>query len=418
MDHFLYKHDVLHAEEVAIPAIAAEIGTPFYCYSTATLSRHYQVFHEALASLNPMVCFAVKANSNPHVLAILAKQGAGADVVSEGEIRLAMAAGVPPERIVYSGVGKQRSEMAYALSQGIFQFNVESEAELRILDEVAGGMGVQAPIALRINPDVDAGTHEKITTGRKDSKFGIDIDDAPRLYDLASELPHIAVQGVSVHIGSQLTSLEPFRNAFLRVRSFVEDMRAAGHSIRIVDLGGGLGIPYDGRGEIPPVPAAYGAMITEAMQGLEAEFVFEPGRLIAGNAGILVSSVIYTKENAGHRFLIVDAAMNDLARTAMYQAHHDIVPVNVSEPAEERLVDVVGPVCESSDIFARQVTLPAMEEGALIALRSAGAYGAVMSSTYNARPLVPEVLVDGAQFKVVRAREDYDAMLGSYAPLA
>lgn len=417
MDHFLYKDGALHAEDVPVTTLADSVGTPFYCYSTATLTRHYRVFAEGLSALSPLICFAVKANSNPHVLQVLGSLGAGADVVSEGEIRLARAAGIPAERIVFSGVGKTRSEMRYGLEQGIFQFNVESEAELRILSQEAAALGKEAPVALRVNPDVDAGTHEKITTGRKDSKFGVDIRLAPELYALAASLPGIAVRGISVHIGSQLTSLPPFLEAFSRVRQFVERMRGEGYELPVIDLGGGLGIPYDPHSAEPPPPQEYGAFIAQAMDGLEAQYVFEPGRLIAGNAGILVSRVIYGKENDGARFLIIDAGMNDLLRPAMYDAQHTLIPVDEAINAPRQPYHVVGPVCESSDVFGRGVMLPELGEGALLALRSAGAYGAVMSSTYNARPPVPEILVDGDTYRVIRPRPDYEAMLAAYAPL-
>jgi diaminopimelate decarboxylase len=415
VDHFHYSGGVLHAEDVALPDIAAHVGTPFYCYSRATLERHVRVFTEGLSALNPMVCFAVKANGNPHVLKLLAEAGCGADVVSVGEIRLARAAGIPASKMVFSGVGKMRREMAYGLNEGIFQYNVESEAELRVLNEVAASMDMRAPIALRVNPDVDAGTHEKITTGRKDSKFGIDIEDAMRVYGVARSLSHITIQGISVHIGSQLTDLAPFRAAYGRVRSFVEAARAEGMDLRVVDLGGGLGIPYDADADAPPIPASYGEMITEIMQGLDAQFVFEPGRLIAGNAGILVASVIYVKENAQQRFLVIDAAMNDLKRPAMYGAHHEISAVVQAGVGVENIpYHVVGAVCESSDVFRRDVLLPPLSEGDAVAIRSTGAYGASMSSTYNARPLVPEVLVEGATFRVIRPRGTYEQMLAMY----
>jgi diaminopimelate decarboxylase len=416
VDHFHYKGGILHAENVPLPRIAEAVGTPFYCYSTATLTRHFTVFRDSLAALNPSIFFAVKANSNPHVLRVLGGLGAGADVVSEGEIRLALAGGIPASRMVFSGVGKTRGEMAYALTQGIFQFNVESEAELRVLSDVAASLNLTAPIALRINPDVDAGTHEKITTGRKDSKFGIDIDDAKRVYGVARTLPNIRIQGVSVHIGSQLTDLTPFRAAYIRVRTFVEELRAEGVDLRVVDLGGGLGIPYVSEAEVPPIPKAYGAMIAEVMQGMDAEFLFEPGRLIVGNAGVLVSSVIYLKENANQFFLVIDAAMNDLMRPALYGAHHEIVPVHqVADWVGDSCYHVVGAVCESSDVFRRNVLLPPLTEGDLVAFRSAGAYGASMSNSYNARPLIPEVLVDGDDFRIIRPRQSYEDMLSGYA---
>lgn len=413
MDHFHYNAGQYYAENVAIAEIARHLPTPFYCYSTATLRHHVAVFADSLAPLNPMICFAVKANGNPHVLRVLREAGAGADVVSQGEIMLALAAGIDPQHIVFSGVGKTRDEIAFAVSKGVFQFNVESLPELHLINEVAGQQGVCAPIALRVNPDVDAGTHEKITTGRKDSKFGIDIDAAPELYALAATLPHVRIQGVSVHIGSQLTALEPFQKAYARVKLFVEAMRANGVPIEVVDLGGGLGIPYDSTLASPPHPEAYGAMIVEAMRGLEARYVFEPGRLIAGNAGILVTSVLYVKQTAHTEFAIIDAGMNDLARPAMYGAHHEIVPV--IEAASQQSYHVVGPVCESSDVFAKAARLPVLDAGALLAIRSSGAYGASMSSTYNCRPLVPEVLVEGDRFRIIRPRKSYDEMLADYS---
>lgn len=413
MDHFLYKNATLHAEDVSLQRIAQEVGTPFYVYSTATLQRHFRVFSEGLASLNPLICFAVKSNSNPHVLRVLAQCGAGADVVSAGEIRLALAADIPAHKIIFSGIGKKRSEIAYALHQGVFQFNVESVPELHVINEEAGKLDKHAPIALRINPDVDAGTHEKITTGTKTSKFGIDINVAPEIYRLANDLPHIAVQGVSVHIGSQLTQLAPFQSAYRRVRSFVEAMRAEGHPIKVVDLGGGLGIPYEREQGDPPLPTDYGAMVADVMNGLEAQFAFEPGRLIAGNAGLLVASTLYVKKTELQDFLIVDAAMNDLLRPAMYGAHHDVM--SLKEKAHDHAYHVVGPVCESSDIFGRNLKLPQMQENDMIAFRSAGAYGAVMSNEYNARPLIPEVLVNGSSYTVIRPRPTYEEMLERYS---
>ncbi len=413
MDHFLYKDGTLHAEDVPLAKIAEEVGTPFYVYSTATLQRHFNVFLDGLKTLNPLICFAVKSNSNPHVLRVLSACGAGADVVSAGEIRLAMAAGIPANKIIFSGVGKQRDEIAYALQQGVFQFNVESVPELRVINEEAGKLGVKAPIALRVNPNVDAGTHEKITTGTKTSKFGIEIEQAPEIYALAASLPHITIQGVSVHIGSQLTKLDPFRAAYERVRVFVETMREAGHPIKVVDLGGGLGIPYERALGEPPLPTDYGAMVAEVMDGLDAQFAFEPGRLIAGNAGLLVASTLYVKETELQDFLIVDAAMNDLIRPAMYGAHHDVMAVD--DQPHDTPYHIVGPVCESSDIFGKGLKLPAMQENNLLAFRSAGAYGAVMSNEYNARPLIPEVLVDGSNYKVIRTRPTYDEMLARYS---
>jgi diaminopimelate decarboxylase len=405
MDFFQYKDGELWAEDVALHALAAEVGTPFYCYSSATLVRHYHVFKDGLGSLTPRICYAAKANSNRAVLATLAKEGAGCDVVSGGEIRLALASGMTPDKIVFSGVGKTREEMLYALSQNIFQFNVESLPELELLNAVAGAMGRKAPIALRVNPDVVPHTHAKISTGQKESKFGIAWKDAKNFFRHAATLPHIQLQGVSVHIGSQLTKLEPFREAFTRVRELVSELRAEGLSIRVIDLGGGLGIPYHSDTDAPPLPTAYGAMVQEVFSGFDADYVFEPGRLIVGNAGLLVTRVIYEKESAGRRFVILDAAMNDLIRPTLYNAHHDIVPVRETE-ASLTPADVVGPVCETGDIFASDRLLPPFTPGDLVAFRSAGAYGAVMSGTYNARPLIPEVLVHGREWAVVRPRPD------------
>ncbi len=412
MDHFLYRDGVLHAEDVALPDIAATVGTPFYCYSTATLVRHFRLFEDALAGTDHLVCFAVKALSNVAVLRVLARLGAGMDVVSGGEYRRARAAGVPGDRIVFAGVGKTRDEMALALSQGVRHINVESLEELRVLSDVAATMGVRAPVALRVNPDVDARTHEKIATGRKDDKFGVPIARAPAIYAEAARLPAIEVVGVDVHIGSQLTDLAPFEAAFTRVAELTRTLRAEGHAIRRLDLGGGLGIPYTRSNEVPPLPADYGAMIRRVLGDLDVEVEIEPGRLIAGNAGALVASTLYTKPGAGRDFLILDAAMNDLIRPAMYGAHHDIVPVvEPAAGAPAQPVDVVGPVCESGDTFAKARPMPPLAPGALVAFRSAGAYGAVMASEYNTRPLIPEVLVDGDQFAVIRARPSFDEIL-------
>lgn len=412
MDHFIYSNGVLHAEDVALPDIAATVGTPFYCYSAATLTRHYRLFTEALSPLPHLVCFAVKSNSNLAILRLLGDLGAGMDVVSGGEYRRARAAGVPGERIVFSGVGKTRAEMRLALEGGIRQFNVESEPEMRALSEVAAGMGATAPIALRVNPDVDAKTHDKISTGRKEDKFGIPIARAPEIYSEAARLPGLAVVGIDVHIGSQLTDLAPFEAAYLKVAELTRQLRADGHRIDRLDLGGGLGIPYTRSNEVPPLPSDYGDMVKRTVGDLDCEIEIEPGRLISGNAGILVASVIWMKEGEGRKFLIVDSAMNDLIRPAMYGAWHDIVPViEPGNGAVSDVFDVVGPVCESGDTFARGRPLPPMAEGDLIAFRSAGAYGAVMASEYNSRPLVPEVLVHGDHFAVIRARPTFDEML-------
>lgn len=412
MDHFLYRDGVLHAEDVPLPDIAAAVGTPFYCYSTATLTRHFQLFQDALAGLDHLVCFAIKSCSNVAILRTLGNLGAGMDVVSGGEYRRAQAAGVSGDRIVFSGVGKTREEMAYALTHGIRQFNVESAEELRVLSDVASSMGATAPITLRVNPDVDAKTHEKIATGRKEDKFGVPIAHARAIYAEAATLPGIQVIGIDVHIGSQLTDLAPFEAAFQKVADLTRDLRADGHTIRRVDLGGGLGIPYTRSNETPPLPSDYGAMIHRIFGPLGVEVEIEPGRLISGNAGILVSSVLYLKQGEGRDFLILDAAMNDLIRPAMYGAHHDIIPVvEPSAGLEPALVDVVGPVCESGDTFAKQRALPPLRPDDLVAFRSAGAYGAVMSSEYNTRPLIPEVLVLGDQFAVIRPRPSFDEMI-------
>ncbi|MEM8789627.1 MAG: diaminopimelate decarboxylase [Pseudomonadota bacterium] len=411
MDHFLYRDGILHAEDVPLPEIAAQVGTPAYVYSTATLTRHYRVFEEALAGLDHLICYAMKANSNLAVIRTLARLGAGMDVVSGGEYARARAAGVPGARIVFSGVGKTAEEMRQALAGGIRQFNVESLPEMHMLSAVAAGMGATAPITLRVNPDVDARTHEKISTGKSENKFGIPIVEAMEAYATAAALPGLQVVGVDVHIGSQLTALDPYRDAFLKVADLTRALRAAGHKIDRIDLGGGLGIPYTRSNEAPPLPSDYGRIIHETVGDLGAEIEIEPGRLIAGNAGLLLAQVIYVKHGAGRDFLILDAAMNDLIRPAMYDAHHDIVPVVEAAPGALQPYDVVGPVCETGDTFARARALPPLADGDLVAFRSAGAYGAVMASEYNSRPLVPEVLVDGDRFAVVRARPSFDEMI-------
>ncbi|WP_071796114.1 diaminopimelate decarboxylase [Natronohydrobacter thiooxidans] len=412
MDHFLYRDGILHAEDVPLTEIAAHVGTPFYCYSTATLERHFRLFQDALAGMDHLVCFAIKSLSNQAVLRLLGNLGAGMDVVSGGEYRRALAAGVPGDRVVFSGVGKTREEMGYALTHGIRQFNVESAEELRVLSEVAAGLGKTAPVTLRVNPDVDAKTHEKIATGRKEDKFGVPIASARAIYAEAARLPGIEVVGIDVHIGSQLTDLAPFEAAFTKVAELTRDLRGDGHVIRRVDLGGGLGIPYTRSNETPPLPLDYGAMIRRVFGDLDVEIEIEPGRLIAGNAGILVASVIYLKQGEGRDFLILDAAMNDLIRPAMYGAHHDIIPViEAAAATDQRPVDIVGPVCESGDTFAKQRAMPPLGAGDLVAFRSAGAYGAVMSSEYNTRPLIPEVLVHGDQYAVIRERPSFDEII-------
>lgn len=412
MDHFQYRAGILHAEDVPLTDIAAAVGTPFYCYSTATLTRHFRLFQEALAGMDHLVCFAIKSLSNQAILRTLGDLGAGMDVVSGGEYRRALAAGIPGTRIVFSGVGKTREEMGFALSNGIRQFNVESAEELRVLSEVATALGTVAPITLRVNPDVDAKTHEKIATGRKEDKFGVPISRAREIYAQAAKLPGIDVVGVDVHIGSQLTELAPFEAAFTKIADLTRVLRADGHTIRRLDLGGGLGIPYTRSNETPPLPLEYGAMIQRVLGDLDVEIEIEPGRLIAGNAGILVASVIYLKEGEGRDFLILDGAMNDLIRPAMYGAYHDIVPV--AEPVaavEQNPVDIVGPVCESGDTFAKGRDMPPLSPGDLVAFRSAGAYGAVMASEYNTRPLIPEVLVNDDQYAVIRARPSFDEII-------
>src|SRR6056297_266722 len=412
MDHFLYRDGVLHAEDVSLTEIAAEVGTPFYCYSTATLARHFRLFDEALDGVDHLVCYAMKAASNQAILRTLADLGAGMDVVSGGEYLRARAAGVPGERIVFSGVGKTRDEMRLVLGGGVRQVNVESEPELRALSEVAVSLGVTAPITVRVNPDVDAKTHAKIATGKSENKFGVPLSRARAVYAEAAALPGIEVVGIDVHIGSQLTELEPFRQAYRKVADLTGALRADGHDIRRLDLGGGLGIPYMRSNEAPPLPVEYGVMIREELGHLGCEIEIEPGRLIVGNAGILVSRVIYLKSGEGRDFLILDAAMNDLIRPAMYDAHHDIVPVQeAAAGVAQAPLDVVGPVCESGDTFARARMLPPLGEGDLVAFRSAGAYGAVMASEYNTRPLVPEVLVNGGDFAVIRARPSCDEMI-------
>jgi diaminopimelate decarboxylase len=412
MDHFLYHGGMLCAEDVPLAEIAASVGTPFYCYSTATLERHFKLFDEALAGMDHLVCYAMKAASNVAILKVLAELGAGMDVVSGGEYLRAKAAGVPGERIVFSGVGKTEAEMRLALEGGVRQFNVESEPEMEALNRVALELGMVAPITVRVNPDVDAKTHAKIATGKSENKFGIPIAKAREVYAHAARLPGLQVVGIDVHIGSQLTDLEPFRLAYRKVAELCEALRADGHQITRLDLGGGLGIPYERSNAAPPLPLDYGAMIREELGHLGCEIEIEPGRLIAGNAGVMVTQVIYVKQGEGRDFLIVDGAMNDLIRPAMYDAHHDIVPLIEPVPGtENRVYDVVGPVCETGDTFARQRAMPPLQAGDLVAFRSAGAYGAVMASEYNTRPLIPEVLVKGDQFAVIRRRPTFDEMI-------
>lgn len=412
MDHFLYRNGALYAEDVAIADIAAAVGTPFYVYSTATLTRHFQLFDEALGFADHLVCFAMKSLSNIAVLRVLAQAGAGMDVVSGGEYLRAKAAGVPGDKIVFSGVGKTADEMRLALEGGIRQFNVESEPEMVALDAVARSLGKVAPITLRINPDVDAKTHAKIATGKSENKFGIPISRAREVYALAATLKGLKVIGIDVHIGSQLTELAPFEVAYAKVAELTEVLRADGHDITRLDLGGGLGIPYERSNAAPPLPSDYGAMIERTLGHLGCEIEIEPGRLISGNAGLMVSQVIYVKSGEDRDFLILDGAMNDLIRPAMYDAWHDIIPVVEPAPGTEPArYDIVGPVCESGDTFAKARDIPPMQPGDLVAFRSAGAYGAVMASEYNSRPLIPEVLVHGDQFAVIRKRPSYEEMI-------
>lgn len=412
MRHFTYINGVLHAEEVSLSALAGAVATPFYCYSAATLRRHVRVFGEAFAGSDALIAYSVKANSNLSVLKLMAAEGAGADVVSGGELQRALEAGIAPSKIVFSGVGKTRAEMTAALAAGIHLFNVESEAELLALDAVARGMGAVAPVAFRVNPDVAAGGNEKISTGKAEDKFGVAWTRARGIYARAAALKNIRVAGVDVHIGSQITDLAPFERAFARVGELVSALRADGHAIDRLDLGGGLGVPYGdpAASAAIPSPEDYAAMVKRLAAPLGVSLILEPGRVIAANAGVLVARVLYGKEGEAGRFLILDAGMNDLLRPALYGAYHEILAV---EPREgpSRDYDVVGPVCETGDRFAKARSLPPLEPGDLVAFMTAGAYGAVLSSHYNSRPLVPEVLVDGARHAVIRRRPSYDAMV-------
>jgi diaminopimelate decarboxylase len=413
VNHFDYRDGVLFAEDVAVPDIAAAVGTPFYCYSTATLTRHFRVFRDAFAGLDALVCYAMKANSNQAVLTTLARLGAGADVVSEGELRRALAAGIPANRILFSGVGKTAREMDFALQAGILCFNVESEPELELLSARAVALGKVAPVSLRINPDVDAKTHKKISTGKAENKFGIPWQRARAVYARAATLPGIRVTGIDTHIGSQITDLQPFDDAFALLVDLVGTLRADGHAIEHVDLGGGLGIPYRTDNSPPPLPDAYAAIVRKRVGPLGLKVMFEPGRLIVGNAGILVAEVIYVKEGDAKNFLVVDAAMNDLIRPTLYDAFHDIRPVVQAGPDAPRMtVDIVGPVCETGDYIGLDRDLPRLKAGDLIAVGTAGAYGAVQAGTYNTRLLVPEVLVDGDRFAVIRPRRSYEDLIG------
>ncbi len=413
MRHFTSKGGELFAENVALSAIADKVGTPVYVYSAATFARHYDVFAKGFEGTDALIAYSVKANSNLAILTLLGKRGAGADVVSGGELTRALRAGISPSKIVFSGVGKTRDEMRLALSAGIYQFNVESAAELDALSKTATDMKLRAPIAFRVNPDVAAGGHEKISTGKKENKFGIAWDDAPSLYARAASLPGIKIQGVDVHIGSQITQLDPYARTIEKIGGLIKSLRAGGHTIETFDLGGGLGIPYGDGGQQPPPPADYAAMVLSATKDLDVRLLFEPGRMIAGNSGVLLSRVIYTKPGETRNFLIVDAAMNDLIRPALYGAYHDVEPVLSSGEAQTVSYDIVGPICESGDTFAVQRDLPKLAADDLVVFHSAGAYGAVQASQYNTRPLVPEVLVSGSDYAIIRKRPDYDTMLSS-----
>jgi diaminopimelate decarboxylase len=413
MHHFAYRGGVLCAEDVALPAIAEAVGTPFYCYSSATIERHFEVFRAAFAGQDALVFYAMKANSNQAVIATLARLGAGMDVVSEGELRRARAAGVPGNRIIFSGVGKTEAEMTLGLDEEILCFNVESEPELEALSALATARGATAPIAIRVNPDVDARTHAKISTGKSENKFGVPISRAREVYARARALPGLAIRGVDMHIGSQITDLEPLDNAFALIAEFVTVLRADGHAIEHVDLGGGLGIPYRTDNNPPPFPQAYADVVARHTRALGCSVYLEPGRLIVGNAGVLVASVIFVKKGENKSFVIVDAAMNDLVRPTLYEAHHDILPAKAPAPRSAKWIraDVVGPVCESGDFLALDRDIPAVAAGELIAIMSAGAYGAVQAGTYNSRLLVPEVLVKGADFALIRRRPSYEELI-------
>ncbi|MEP7172831.1 MAG: diaminopimelate decarboxylase [Aestuariivirga sp.] len=413
MHHFAYRDGMLHAEDVDLNIIADEIGTPFYCYSTATLERHYRVMSEAFKGSEHAICYAMKANSNQAVIKTMADLGAGMDVVSEGELRRALAAGVPGRKIVFSGVGKTAREMALGLKEGVSCFNVESEPELELLSLVAQRTGQRATISIRVNPDVDARTHAKITTGKADNKFGISFTRASQVYARAAALPGLDVVGIDMHIGSQITEIEPFEQAFKLMAELTTRLKAEGHNIRHLDLGGGLGVPYRGTNDVPPHPDEYAAVVKRTLGHLGLKYVLEPGRMITGNAGILVSRVIYVKENDGFYFVIQDAAMNDLIRPTLYDAYHEIIPVKKpADQAAEITADIVGPVCETGDYIAKARRLPQPEPGDLLATMTAGAYGAVQSGTYNTRPLVAEVLVKGKIWSLVRPRQTYEDLIG------
>ncbi len=414
MDHFEYKNGALHAENVAISDIAREVGTPFYCYSHATLTHHYNVLHTAMMSAglgkDSLICFSVKANSNLAVIATLAKLGAGADIVSGGELRRALKAGVPADRIVFSGVGKTKQEMAQAIEAGIKQFNIESLREVEQLSDVAVDLDKMATISFRVNPNIDAKTHEKISTGKAEDKFGIAWEDTERAYDLAANLPNIICSGIDIHIGSQITDLEPFERAFTKVADLLARLRAKGHDIKTLDLGGGLGTPYDKQNQAPPNPTYYANIIAKTLGASGCQIILEPGRVIAGNAGILITSLIREKRGQVKNFMIIDAAMTELMRPTLYGAYHEIQPV-ITTSGESILWDIVGPVCESGDFIGKDRELPQLQEGDLLAVSTVGAYGAVQGSTYNTRPLAPEILVSGDRYEIIRPRANIEDML-------
>ena len=412
MHHFDYRDGELHAEAVNLTALARTVGTPFYCYSTATLERHYRVFAEAFADVKALICYAMKANSNQSVLKTFARLGAGADVVSGGELKRALAAGISPDKILFSGVGKTAPELRMALEAGIHSINVESESELELLSQIAANEGRTARISVRVNPDVDAKTHAKIATGKSENKFGVPLTRAREVYARAARLPNIIVTGVDMHIGSQITDLGPLGDAFKALVDFVGVLRADGHTISHIDFGGGLGIPYHADREAPPDPKAYAEVVKRATKGLDCTLLFEPGRLLVGNAGILVTRVLYMKPGEAKNFVVVDAAMNDLVRPTLYEAHHDILPVRQPAPDAPRFVaDIVGPICESGDYMAKDRALPEPKEGDLLAIMTAGAYGAVQSGTYNTRALAPEVLVKEDRYAVVRPRVEVEDII-------
>jgi len=410
MHYFAYRNGVMHAEAVNLVELAASVGTPFYCYSTATLERHYRVFGDAFADVRALICYAMKANSNQAVIATLARLGSGADVVSGGELKRALAAGIPPDRIMFSGVGKSAPELAAAVDAGILCVNVESESELELLSAIATGKGRTANVSVRVNPDIDPKTHAKIATGKSENKFGIPISRARDVYALAAKMPGLRVTGVDMHIGSQITELSPFDDAFALLSDFVRGLRTDGHHIEHIDLGGGLGIPYREDNDPPPLPDAYAALVKRATRDLDCMLIFEPGRLIVGNAGILVTRVLYMKQGEAKSFVIVDAAMNDLIRPTLYEAHHDIRPV-IERGGARIVADVAGPVCESGDFFALDREMEEPQPGDLLAIMTAGAYGAVQAGTYNTRALVPEVLVSGSQWALVRPRMEVDQLI-------